>query len=229
MTIPEYNAILEIPDRWISALIAQHHARNPSTRHRPSPRAVRAVLNALALSHRPPSRSHDRAAEPYTDETRSQLSRRSGWSEASVGDVLAVLDGAGWSRVIVRGGKHRGSCRALPILRLILEAQPDDLSGEPPALIREDLNGTQSHLSGIRRDLDGTSPVPPRSTPICIQSRDTSPPSRSGDVRSEAERDNIETIAATITDPRAREAYLRGARAFRTESGDTGAEHRESA
>jgi len=182
MTIHDYRNLRKIPDRWISELIAQYRARNPKTRHLPALPAIRAVLNALAVSYRQPDRKHARIPEPYTDETRDQLARQTGYSAATVGDVLAVLEAPEWIRTVRRGAKDRASCRAMPILELLANASPDVLSGELPALMNDDLNGinalqsgTNTQRSGTNTQRNGVTPLPP-DIPECARASEPPPP-----------------------------------------------------
>ena len=213
MTLPDYLRVGLIPDRWISDLLARHLERNPTTRHRPSLPAIRAVLNALAISHRPPDKQRHRALEPYTDETREQLAARTGFSAATVGDVLAVLEAHGWIRVIVRGGKHRGSCRALPILELLVEASADVLGGELPALMNGHLNGTNAQRNGTNAQRNGEPPVPPLVHPLHPIASEPPPPLNRGASRSEPSSDrpptDDEIAQVALTLPEAmRAAYV---------------------
>jgi len=180
--IIHYKHIGKIPDRCISELLAHHRARNPKTRHVPSPLSIRAVLNALAISYRPPDRKHSRIPEPYTDETRQQLAQQTGYSAATVGDVLAVLEAHRWIRTIRRGAKDRASCRAMPILELLATVSPDVLSGELPALMNDDLNGinaqqsgTDTQQSGTDTQRNGVTPLPP-DIPECARASEPPPP-----------------------------------------------------
>ena len=182
MTILDHRNLRKIPDRWISELLARHRARNPKTRHVPSPLSIRAVLNALAISYRPPDRKHSRIPEPYTDETRQQLAQQTGYSAATVGDVLAVLEAHRWIRTIRRGAKDRASCRAMPILELLATVSPDVLSGELPALMNDDLNGinaqqsgTDTQQSGTDTQRNGVTPLPP-DIPECARASEPPPP-----------------------------------------------------
>lgn len=230
MTIPDLDLVARIPDRWIDSILAAHAKRHPETRHRPSRRTIRQVLSHLAIRHRKPDRRHSRADEAYTDETRPQIARATGLADQTVGDALAVIDGARWSRVIVRGSRRRGSCRALPILDVVASMTADDLSGEPPAMIdsdlsgtTDDLNGTTDDLNGMSHDLSGDSPIPPDiSIHTQTSARAPAAASNGGTALASPDTDgeDDETIAASIPDERAREAYLRGKRRFRESNGD---------
>ena len=230
MTYRDLDLVARIPDRWIDAILAAHAQRHPETRHRPSRRTIRQVLNHLAIRIRKPDRRHSRADQAYTDETRPQIARATGLADQTVGDALAVIDGARWSLVIVRGSRRRGSCRSLPILDVVASMTNDDLSGEPPAMIdsdlsgtSDDLNGTTDDLNGMSHDLSGTSPIPPDiSIHTQTSARAPAAASNGGTALASPDTDgeDVESIAAAMTDDRARQIYLRGARRFRTSNRD---------
>lgn len=171
MTYLSLDLAGRIPDSWLKALRAEHKlhlvSTDPKSRHLPSLGAMRRVLSYLAIRVREPSLKHRRVEVPYTDETRGQIAHFTGQSEAVVGDVLALYERAGWIVVLVRGNKHRGSVRTLPILKAI-STITGDLSGELPTelnpLLGENknvLSGNNGLQSGMCVLLDGEFPASP--------------------------------------------------------------------
>ena len=220
MTITDRDQIHRIPNRWISHILINHAQRRAPSRHIPSIRTVAQVLDALAIRLREPSRAHRRATEAYADDTRDQIAIAARISADTVGDALAVLDGAGWSRVIVRGSRNRGSCRALPIVAVMATLTADDLNGEcPPMMFSDlngaigDLNGTTQDLNGITRDLNGECPIPPQVSSTHASARTLAAASNGGDVFAyPAHTDDTDAITRTIADPNSRAIFERMAK-----------------